>query len=514
MKRALLLSLVLLLAACGGSPATPTLDLNSRDATSIARQVATIEARNVSATRTAVASSQNGSSAKAAIAAALQPSATPLVTPTIAIPAPLASLIAGYEEINIRSGPGTDYDILGELLPGVNARITGKNDDGSWWQIDYNDAAGWVSAPLVNVQGDTAMVQTQQVAPAPTGAPDPQPYVLVKSEYDYVNVRSGPARTYDVIGRLQPNTAAHVIGKSADGSWWQIDFEGASRWIDGGFVDLHGEAASVTVADAPTQPAALAQSAASVAQAAVQEAGPTATPAAVAPSSDGCPTTSSNSYGLLPRDGPASDRPDREHGDLNLGLRGYGVTDAPASLVDYNGASDGNAPQFSGMFQPNRMATIQSTYRVNLWVFESDKCNGAPNGCRGSAITDWPVTMIGLATNPGESISIPSRAPEIGPGYQALVLYADTTRITLNYTRQDNISYGYVVYIENVCVDPNLLALYRAQNDANGWRSSTSLPALRNGQPLGTAAGGEVRVAIRDTATFLDPRSRKDWWQR
>ena len=159
-------------------------------------------------------------------------------------------------------------------------------------------------------------------------------------------------------------------------------------------------------------------------------------------------------------------------------------------------STDSNAPQFSGMFQPNRMATVQSTYRVNLWVFESDKCNGAPNGCRGSAISDWPATMIGLATTPGEAIAIPSRAPEIGGGYQAMVLYADTTRITLNYTRQDNISYGYVVYIENVCVDPNLLALYRAQNDASGWRSSNSLPGLRNGQPLGTAAGGEVRVAI------------------
>jgi hypothetical protein len=58
-------------------------------------------------------------------------------------------------------------------------------------------------------------------------------------------------------------------------------------------------------------------------------------------------------------------------------------------------------------------------------------------------------------------------------------------------------------------VDPNLLALYR-QADAAG---RASLPALRNGQPLGTASGGQVLVAIRDCGSFLDPRSRKDWWQ-
>jgi uncharacterized protein YraI len=512
MKRLLLLSLALLLAACGGSPTTPTLDVDSRDATSIARQVATIDARNALATPTSTSAPATATSPSAKVAAV---QATPQITITATAPisVPLASLIAGYEEINIRSGPGTDYNILGKLLPGMTVSVTGKNDAGTWWRIDYNNAPGWVSAELVNTQGDTAPVQAQQVAPAPTGTTSPDPYVLVKSSYDYVNVRSGPARSYDVIGQLQPSTPARVVGKSADGAWWQIEFNGATRWIDGSFVDLRGEVSAIAVADAPAQPVGAAAQPTAEAVPQAQVAAPTAPTAAVAQSSSSCPATGA-SYGLLPRDGAASDRPDREHGDLNLALRGYGAADAPASLVDYNGSTDSNAPQFSGMFQPNRMATVQSSYRVNLWVFESDKCNGAPNGCRGSAITDWPATMIGLATTPGESISIPSRAPEIGGGYQAMVLYADTTRITLNYTRQDNISYGYVVYIENVCVDPNLLALYRAQNDANGWRSSNSLPGLRNGQPLGTAAGGEVRVAIRDSATFLDPRSRKDWWQR
>jgi hypothetical protein len=70
------------------------------------------------------------------------------------------------------------------------------------------------------------------------------------------------------------------------------------------------------------------------------------------------------------------------------------------------------------------------------------------------------------------------------------------------------------VYLENVCVDPNLLALYRAQNNADGWRSSTMLPALRNGQPLGRALGNEIGVAIRDRASFMDPRTRGDWWLR
>jgi hypothetical protein len=85
-------------------------------------------------------------------------------------------------------------------------------------------------------------------------------------------------------------------------------------------------------------------------------------------------------------------------------------------------------------------------------------------------------------------------------------LFAEAQRITLAYMRDDNPGWGYVLHIESVCVDPNLLSLYRSQN-SQGWRSTGSLPALRNGERLGTALGQEVVVAIRDRGQFMDPRA-------
>ncbi|RMF05151.1 MAG: hypothetical protein D6768_01675, partial [Chloroflexi bacterium] len=113
----------------------------------------------------------------------------------------------------------------------------------------------------------------------------------------------------------------------------------------------------------------------------------------------------------------------------------------------------------------------------------------------------------------GAPIYPPERGPEIyGGGYVAMVLYAEEKRITLKYTRDDNVINGYTVHLENVCVDPNLLALYRAQTDATGLHTTGRLPALRNNQQLGTAFRGGAKVAIRDVGSFMDPRSRKDWW--
>jgi len=220
-----------------------------------------------------------------------------------------------------------------------------------------------------------------------------------------------------------------------------------------------------------------------------------------------CPALPGAHYATIPIEGSTIDHPDSQHADLNLALRGYVAANAPAELTFYNGAADNDAPQMSGLFEPSRNADIRNTYQINQWQWD---CN-----CRGEPINDWSATMIGLAATQGEAISIPTRQADIYRNkYQALVLYADERQITLGYTRQDSVVVGYVVHLQGVCVEPQLLALYRAQNDANGWRQSRQLPALANHQPLGTAIDNEIQIATRDNGAFLDPRSQKDWWQR
>jgi hypothetical protein len=217
------------------------------------------------------------------------------------------------------------------------------------------------------------------------------------------------------------------------------------------------------------------------------------------------PASTGATYSLIPVLPPPTDRPAANHGDLNLSLRGYAQTGAPLALVDYGGATDLGAPQMPGIFADTRVPRFTSAYQVYNWNWGC-----GPDGCRGSLLQDYPVTLLGIETRPGELLAAPRRGAEIyGGGYTALVLYAESTRITLKYTREDNVVSGYTVHFERLNVDPNLLSLYQKANAAGRGQ----LPALKNGQPLGLASGGEVLVAIRDWGTFLDPRSRKDWWQ-
>lgn len=220
-----------------------------------------------------------------------------------------------------------------------------------------------------------------------------------------------------------------------------------------------------------------------------------------------CPTSSSAGFNSIPVDGPpVTTPPPHLNGELNLSLRSYAPTTAHLGLVDYGGAADPDAPQLPALFADNRTPAFVRAYQVYNWDWSV-----LPYGARGSLVTSPPVTYIGIRTTPGERVSIPSRNAEVfGGAYKAMVLYAEQRRITLEYMRSDSIAYGYAIHIENVCVDPNLLALYRSLNTAAG---RTWLPALRNGEPLGTAFDLELGVATRDTGSFMDPRSRKDWWK-
>jgi len=215
----------------------------------------------------------------------------------------------------------------------------------------------------------------------------------------------------------------------------------------------------------------------------------------------GCAPIPGVQYSTLSVNGSPTDRPAEQHADLNLALRGYEVTSAFLGLVDYGGGSDTAAPQLYTLFADGRVPVFSTVYKVYDWDWD---CN-----CRGSLLTTWPVTLAGMGVAPGEVLRLPDSGYDIGSGYEALVLYASEERITLKYTREDNVVDGYTIHVENACVEPGLLALYRAWNAAGRGQ----LPALRGGQPFGRARGAEIGVAIRDAGNFMDPRSRKDWWQ-
>ena len=92
-------------------------------------------------------------------------------TPT---PLPIPQLTA-LRNVNIRSGPGTNYARIGTLSGGQTEDVTGTNAAGDWYQFDYNGRAGWVSTDLVSLSGSSEAVAVAENIPAPPPTARPQP---------------------------------------------------------------------------------------------------------------------------------------------------------------------------------------------------------------------------------------------------------------------------------------------------------------------------------------------------
>jgi uncharacterized protein YraI len=93
--------------------------------------------------------------------------------------------------VNIRSGPGLNYTVIGTLNPNTAMPIIGRNSDASWWQIEItNGTIGWVSNAVVNATG-TLNVPAIEAPPARSLSPAPaqpaasNPPAPTKPKYQY-----------------------------------------------------------------------------------------------------------------------------------------------------------------------------------------------------------------------------------------------------------------------------------------------------------------------------------------
>jgi uncharacterized protein YraI len=120
--------------------------------------------------------------------------------PTVAIATvtgtPLGPYIrvnADNDQINVRTGPGTDYDSIGVMIAGQISTAFGRSAGGSWIQVSYPgvaDGVGWVYSPLVTLLGGGDIPVLE---PPPTATPRVTPTIDPTLASQFI-VESAPTR--------------------------------------------------------------------------------------------------------------------------------------------------------------------------------------------------------------------------------------------------------------------------------------------------------------------------------
>ena len=158
------LSLSLGLTGCQTQSKTPAAGAPAEDA------IATTQISSVN-----TATSPPKATAAPTIAPTKTNTATPKPPPTntpapTATPTPLAPLVLVDVTLNVRSGPGVNFERVGKLQAGEQATIVGRSETG-WWQISFAGApegTAWIS-------GDYGEARNVDDVPLVAAPPTPTP---------------------------------------------------------------------------------------------------------------------------------------------------------------------------------------------------------------------------------------------------------------------------------------------------------------------------------------------------
>jgi uncharacterized protein YraI len=178
------------------------------------------------------------------------------LTPFLLTPAPQADAQSGGAvvvvntfRLNLRTGPGVQYQTIGELVGGETYAVEAISPDRIWFKISGTPAGtGWVRGRFTIFRGD---IDSVPVDAGPYGALVPNVFIV------NINIPAFDRPGGRIIGTIQGGGQQYsVVGRSFDGIWIQLQTslgivwaQSASGAFRGQWFDLDitfGQEAAVT----------------------------------------------------------------------------------------------------------------------------------------------------------------------------------------------------------------------------------------------------------------------------
>ncbi len=122
------------------------------------------------------------------------PSRTPVPTRTAtATPVSTPYFIVNSDWVNVRTGPGPEYPIIGAISRDEQYDIGARNPSGAWLEFCcVKEQRGWIYAPLLNVSVDVTVIPTARATPTVPPLPTSTPVPPTSTPTDALGLRIGP----------------------------------------------------------------------------------------------------------------------------------------------------------------------------------------------------------------------------------------------------------------------------------------------------------------------------------
>jgi uncharacterized protein YraI len=175
------------------------------------------------------------------------PTSTPAPTglPSIA-PGALSATVIRAAVLNVRSGPFLGAPRVGRILRGQTYAVVGRDPDARWFLLQLSDKQAWAWGYYLAVNGNEFNAPVvgafvTQGSPASTSG-------VVAQTNAGMRLRADATIYSAQIGRIPWGDLLPVIGRTSDGTWWQVVFRGTVGWVFSSYLDvIEGDVSTVPV---------------------------------------------------------------------------------------------------------------------------------------------------------------------------------------------------------------------------------------------------------------------------
>lgn len=138
----------------------------------------------------------------------------PLTAEAATLDVPFDGTVVVSSALNVRSGPGTSYDRVGQLRNGSTVKVLNVHNQGQWYEIEMNASTGFVhSSYIQKIEKDV---------------PDQD----VPSEVEREVLDRAVVTANTLVVRDRPNGSSTILGRLTSGTEVEItEYQENSRWV-------------------------------------------------------------------------------------------------------------------------------------------------------------------------------------------------------------------------------------------------------------------------------------------
>lgn len=144
------------------------------------------------------------------------------VTGTVSIP-------SSWDNLSIRSGPSTNYQIVGSMNNGVKCTVYPNKTSNGWYYVNYNGIWGYASGNQINLNTSSSNTQTQNTRVG---------IVNIPSSWDNLSIRSGPSTNYQIVGSMNQGARCTVYPDKTSNGWYYVEYNGVRGYASGKQINL------------------------------------------------------------------------------------------------------------------------------------------------------------------------------------------------------------------------------------------------------------------------------------